>query len=162
MLPDELRHAANLIRTGRSSEARPILARHLQQHPESEQGWLLLSMVLRERSQRIDCLERVLKINPENGLARERLSQMQSARPAAPATPSQPQPAAAAGQKPQAQPKPTPPAARPGADLSGQAKPEKPGVPIKGRPKPAAQPRKTPEAAQLPQWPSRRSAGAAC
>jgi hypothetical protein len=77
MLPDELRRAANLIRTGRAVEARPILARFVQQHPESEQGWLLLSMVLRDRAQQMDCLARVLTINPENALARERMSGLQ-------------------------------------------------------------------------------------
>lgn len=79
MLPEELRQAGNLIRAGRSAEARPLLARYVQQHPDSEQGWLLLSMVLRERSQQIDCLERVLQLNPENGLARERLAQFRPA-----------------------------------------------------------------------------------
>ncbi len=100
MLPDELRQAANLIRTGRSTEARPIVARYVQQHPESEQGWLLLSMVLREHSQQMDCLERVLKINPDNGLARERLSRLQFERSAAPATPAPPK--AAVGCRPEA------------------------------------------------------------
>jgi hypothetical protein len=95
MIPEELRRAADLIRTGRSTEARPIVARYVQQHPESEQGWLLLSMVLRDRAQQIDCLERVLKINPGNGLARERLIQFRSARAAAPATPAPPQAQAA-------------------------------------------------------------------
>ena len=86
MLPEELRQAANLIRTGRSAEARPVLARYVQLHPDSEQGWLLLSMVLRERAQQIDCLERVLQINPSNGLARERLMQFHAAGPVAPGT----------------------------------------------------------------------------
>jgi len=148
MLPDELRQAANLIRTGKSTDARPILARYVQLHPESEQGWLLLSMVLRERSQQIDCLERVLKINPENSLARERLSQFQSARPAGPATPAPPRPAAAAGQKPQAQPKPAPAAAQPASGAPAQLKPVGRAAAAGANLKPDAQPRKTPEAAQ--------------
>jgi len=99
MLPDELRSAANLIRSGRGGEARPILARYVQAHPDSEQGWLLLSMVLRDRQQQMDCLARVLNINPANGVALERITQLrarmalpaagkpESAGPAAPATP---------------------------------------------------------------------------
>jgi len=90
MLPEELRQAGKLIRAGRSAEARPVLARYLQQHPDSEEGWLLLSMVLRDRAQQIDCLERVLKINPGNGLARERLAQFRVAAQAPPASPSAP------------------------------------------------------------------------
>ncbi len=111
MLPDELRQAGNLIRAGRSAEARPVLARYVQLHPDSEQGWLLLSMVLRDRAQQIDCLERVLKINPGNGLARERLAQFQVARQAPPASPSAPpfEPPAPAPQKTSSKPS-TPPA----------------------------------------------------
>jgi len=90
MLPEELRQAGKLIRAGRSAEARPVLARYLQQHPDSEEGWLLLSMVLRDRAQQIDCLERVLKINPGNGLARERLAQFRVAAQAPPAAPAAP------------------------------------------------------------------------
>ena len=56
MAADELKQAASLIRAGRGGEARPILARFLQANPASEDGWLLLSMVLRDRQQRIDCL----------------------------------------------------------------------------------------------------------
>ena len=99
MLPDELRSAANLIRSGRGGEARPILARYVQAHPDSEQGWLLLSMVLRDRQQQMDCLARVLNINPANGVALERIAQLRArtalpaagkpdgAGPAAPVTP---------------------------------------------------------------------------
>lgn len=103
MLPEELRQAGNLIRAGRSAEARPLLARYMQLHPESEQGWLLLSMVLHERSQQIDCLERVLQINPGNGLALERLAQFRSARQAPRAAPS-----AASVEPPQTPPKSEP------------------------------------------------------
>ena len=144
MLPDELRQAANLIRTGKSAEARPILARYLQQHPESEQGWLLLSMVLRDRAQQIDCLERVLKINPQNGLARERLLQFQAARPAAPPTPAPAKPVPAVVQKPQARAKPTPAAATPGAGSPARAKPSAGAA--EAKPAPGARPRKTPAA----------------
>jgi hypothetical protein len=144
MLPDELRQAANLIRTGKSGEARPILARYVQQHPESEQGWLLLSMVLSERSQRIDCLERVLKINPGNSLARERLMQYQSGPRAAPATPAAPRAPASASQKPKAEKKPTPAAGRPATGTPVQPKPAGPAIAAAAQPRPGAQPRKTP------------------
>jgi hypothetical protein len=144
MLPDELRQAANLIRTGKSAEARPILARYVQQHPESEQGWLLLSMVLSERSQRIDCLERVLKINPGNSLARERLAQFQSGSRVAPAAPAASRAVTSTGQKPEARKKPTPAAARPATGTPAPPKPVGPAVAAGAQPGPAAQPRKTP------------------
>ena len=91
MVADELKQAASLVRAGRGVDARPILARYLQANPASEDGWLLLSMVLSDRQQRIDCLQRVLRLNPKNGVALERLAQLQArtaaAKPEAPATP---------------------------------------------------------------------------
>jgi hypothetical protein len=154
MLPEELRQAGNLIRAGRSAEARPVLARYVQQHPDSEQGWLLLSMVLRERSQQIDCLERALQINPGNGLARERLAQFRIAGQAPPGAPSAPatgraQPAPQAGSsKPSALEKPDSPA---------QAKPARPGPAARfERPaKLAAQPGKAEAAEPLATKPRR-------
>ena len=124
MLPEELRQAANLIRAGRSGEARPVLARYVQQHPDSEQGWLLLSMVLRERSQQIDCLKRVLQINPGNALARERLAQFQVAGQAPPGAPSAP---AAGRPGPTPQAGPSTPAAPVTPASQVPAKPAAPG-----------------------------------
>jgi hypothetical protein len=115
MLPDELRSAANLIRAGRGGEARPILARYVQAHPDSEQGWLLLSMVLRDHQQQMECLARVLSINPANGVALERMAQLR-ARTASPAAPAAGKLESAAPAAP-VTPKPTPasPAATPRA-----------------------------------------------
>jgi hypothetical protein len=49
-------------------------------------------MVLRDRQQRIDCLQRVLRLNPGNGVALERLAQLQArAAAASSAAPDQPQ-----------------------------------------------------------------------
>lgn len=93
MVADELRQAANLIRAGRGGEARPILARFLQANPASEDGWLLLSMVLRDRRQQMDCLERVLRLNPQNGVALERMAQMRARAAAAGSQASAPAPA---------------------------------------------------------------------
>jgi hypothetical protein len=96
MAADELKQAASLIRAGRGGEARPILARFLQANPASEDGWLLLSMVLRDRQQRIDCLQRALRLNPANGVALERLAELQAraaeAKPESPAKAEAPAP----------------------------------------------------------------------
>jgi len=121
MLPEELRQAANLIRSGRGGEARPILARYVQAHPDSEQGWLLLSMVLRDRQQQMDCLGRVLSINPANGVALERMAQLR-ARMAPPAGAATGKPESAGPAVP-VTPKPAPasPAATPRAAPPGRA-----------------------------------------
>ena len=91
MAADELKQAASLIRAGRGGEARPILARFLQTNPASEDGWLLLSMLLRDRQQRIDCLQRVLRLNPANGVALERLAQLRARMAAEPDARAEPQ-----------------------------------------------------------------------
>lgn len=113
MAADELKQAASLIRAGRGGEARPILARFLQANPASEDGWLLLSMVLRDRQQRIDCLQRVLRLNPGNAVALERLTQLQAriAADGAAAPPQPPSPAPPAPAFTRAAPQAAPPAA---------------------------------------------------
>lgn len=73
---DDIRQVTTLIRNGRIEEARPILARLLQRNPHSEEGWLLLSMTVREREKQIDCLHQVLRINPDHQLAKSRLAKL--------------------------------------------------------------------------------------
>jgi hypothetical protein len=73
---DDVQRATTLIRNGRPEEARPILARLLQDHPQSEDGWLLLSMTVKDHQKQIDCLHQVLRINPEHQLAKSRLAKL--------------------------------------------------------------------------------------
>ncbi|HLC33534.1 MAG TPA: hypothetical protein VJJ70_00860 [Anaerolineales bacterium] len=74
--PDELRKAVELMRGGDSGAARTLLIDHVMRNPGSELGWMLLSYVLVDRAQQVDCLERVLRINPQNEKARERLAEL--------------------------------------------------------------------------------------
>ncbi len=74
--PDELRKAVELMRGGDSGAARTLLIDHVMHNPNSELGWMLLSYVLADRAQQVDCLERVLRINPHNEKARERLAEL--------------------------------------------------------------------------------------
>ena len=73
---ETIRHITTLIRTGRIEDARPLLARLLQHNPQSEEGWLLLSMTVRGREKQIDCLHQVLRINPDHQLAKSRLAKL--------------------------------------------------------------------------------------
>jgi hypothetical protein len=75
---DPIRRAADLIRVGRREEARPVLARYLQDHPESADGWMLMSMCISDRQRQIDCLRQVLRLQPDNSLARSRLNKLSS------------------------------------------------------------------------------------
>ena len=74
--PDELRKAVELMRGGDSGAARTLLIDHVMRNPGSELGWMLLSYVLTDRAQKVDCLERVLRINPHNEKAREHLAEL--------------------------------------------------------------------------------------
>ena len=89
--PDELRTAVDLMRSGDSGAARKLLIDHVMRNPGSELGWMLLSYVLSDRVQQIDCLERVLRINPLNEKARERLAELIT--PPLPSTPTPSAPA---------------------------------------------------------------------
>src|SRR5262245_20686608 len=71
-----LQLAAAHLRAGKRAEARGILAQYVRQNPNSENGWLMLGLALDEPRQQIDCLHIVLRINPNNAEARERISRL--------------------------------------------------------------------------------------
>jgi len=75
-LPDDLEQAVNLLRTGQTEAARPILMQYVKQYPGEEQGWFFLGIALSDSQQQAECFVRVLKINPNNHLAQERLEQL--------------------------------------------------------------------------------------
>lgn len=68
-----LQQAEEKMKEGRRQSALPLLASHLQKSPDSARGWWLLSLAVSDPKQQIDCLERVLKIDPEYAPARTRL-----------------------------------------------------------------------------------------
>ncbi len=73
---DPLAAATQLVKTGRLDQAKEVLTKYLMQNPASEQGWLLMSFVLSDPAQQKDCLERVLRINPNNTVAQSRLAHL--------------------------------------------------------------------------------------
>ena len=73
---DPLTEATQLVKTGRLEEAKEVLTRFLMKNPSSEQGWLLMSFVLGDAAQQKDCLERVLRIDPNNTVAQSRLAHL--------------------------------------------------------------------------------------
>ena len=79
-MPDHflIQEAIELMRAKRPQEARSILKQYLRINPYSEKGWLLLSYVVEENSQKIDCLRRVLDLNPTHWRAQERLDQFKA------------------------------------------------------------------------------------
>lgn len=56
-------------KAGNKDEARKLLQNALRLNPHSENGWLWLASVLKEKKERLLCLQRVLEINPNNEMA---------------------------------------------------------------------------------------------
>jgi len=56
-------------KAGNKDEARKLLQNALRLNPHSENGWLWLASVLKEKKERLLCLQKVLEINPNNEMA---------------------------------------------------------------------------------------------
>ncbi len=69
-----LASAIAAAKAGNKAEARQLLAQVLRNDPQNEPAWLWLSGVVGTDDERIDCLERVLAINPGNPHARRGLA----------------------------------------------------------------------------------------
>jgi hypothetical protein len=73
---DALTAATQMVKNGRLDQARDTLMQYLMKNPSSEQAWLLMSYVLSDPAKQKDCLERVLKINPNNTVAQSKLAHL--------------------------------------------------------------------------------------
>ena len=73
-----LRQAIAAARAGRKTEARQRLEQILQANPGQEQAWNWMATVVETEAERVECLQRVLAINPNSAAARERLAQFQA------------------------------------------------------------------------------------
>ncbi|MBI3173541.1 MAG: redoxin domain-containing protein [Chloroflexi bacterium] len=72
-----LEQAEELLRAGKRQAALPLLAEYLQGHPNSARCWWLLSLAVTDLRQQIDCMERVLVIDPNYTPARTRLEKLE-------------------------------------------------------------------------------------
>jgi tetratricopeptide (TPR) repeat protein len=59
------------IQAQKMEEARKLLAEAVRRDPSHEKAWLALASVVPDMEQAVDCLKRVLAINPENRMAQE-------------------------------------------------------------------------------------------
>ncbi len=84
-LPEKLKTATELIQTGQIREARAILGSYIRLHPESEEAWFLLSYVAPQKKLQVDCLLRLLSLNPNHQEARARLNKLNPPAPVRPA-----------------------------------------------------------------------------
>ena len=72
------RRAREAIARGDREAARQLLAQALREQPNSEMAWMMMSTVVEQPDRKRDCLERVLRINPSNDAARERLAELEA------------------------------------------------------------------------------------
>jgi TolB protein len=66
-----LQQAIDAIRRGDKPAGQRLLAQVLRADPRSETAWLWMSQIVDSDAQRLDCLRRILAINPGNAAARK-------------------------------------------------------------------------------------------
>ena len=64
-----LQNAVRAIKSGNKVDGKRILVQILRVEPENEDAWLWMTYVVDMDRQRRDCLQQVLKINPDNKMA---------------------------------------------------------------------------------------------
>jgi len=73
-----------LLSSGKQQEARLLLVEYLKLNPASARAWWLMTLTLTDLNQQMDCLLRVLRLDPEFEPARERLAKLVSQQPVSP------------------------------------------------------------------------------
>jgi len=72
-----IQEAESAIKAGDTKSAFELLRQTLAEDPDSERAWWIMSGLV-QRSERVNCLEQVLRINPENQFARDALAQLKT------------------------------------------------------------------------------------
>ena len=122
------RRAREAIARGDRETARQLLAQALREQPNSEMAWMIMSTLVEQPDRKHDCLERVLRINPGNDAARERLAELGASEaqaeiePAPPPEPPEGAPLSALEAEPAAPPEPEPAAAPAASEMPAETK----------------------------------------
>jgi hypothetical protein len=77
--PPELLEAHRLLKAGQRQQAGAILKPYLAQHQQDARAWWLMAHAVSSHDTARQCLEQVLKIDPNNEQARARLATLTSA-----------------------------------------------------------------------------------
>ena len=128
-----LQQAIDAIRRGDKATGQRLLAQMLRADSRSETAWLWMSQIVESDAQRLDCLRRILAINPDNAAARKGVAlleaRMRGAPPPAPA-PARPEPLAQpAPAEPPPQAAPAPPLISVAAEPYAEPEPALPDIP---------------------------------
>jgi hypothetical protein len=74
----DLNQAIFMAKTGNFERALRILAQILKENPKNEEAWIWLSVCVDDDKKRVDCLRKVLEINPRNDQAKKELNHVVS------------------------------------------------------------------------------------
>lgn len=85
-----LQTAIDALQSGQKSSAVAILKQLLIENPRDPAGWVWLARALDDPARKRDCLERALRLDPQNSFARRTLDELEHA--AAPVEPVNPAP----------------------------------------------------------------------
>lgn len=88
----ELQRAYAYLKSGDRKSASQVVVAVLKQSPDVEQAWLILSLSVDDRARQVYALQQVLRLNPANDKARERLEKLGGSAPAASAPARKPEP----------------------------------------------------------------------
>ena len=77
---EKLKEAVSAIKEGKKAHGKKLLIEVLQDDPKNEVAWLWMSTVLQDISQKEECLEKVLELNPNNQSAQKGLASLQKKR----------------------------------------------------------------------------------
>lgn len=76
-MPDKLQQAITAIKAGDKETGKRLLTEVLKSDRQNENAWLWMTQVVSSDSDRLKCLQNVLKINPNNESAKRGLSLLQ-------------------------------------------------------------------------------------
>ena len=74
----DLQKVIQAARSGQKLEARKLIATIVKTNPKHAQAWFILSFLVDDQTQQIDCLQRTLKYAPDHIKAQERLQQIKA------------------------------------------------------------------------------------
>ena len=78
MIDDLLRQAITAIKSGDKALGKQLLVQVLEQDSRNEHAWLWLSQCVTSHEQKLDCIKRVLEINPNSTVAQKELARLQT------------------------------------------------------------------------------------
>jgi hypothetical protein len=76
-MSNSLQKAIATIKAGNKSTGRQLLTDILKTEPDNEQAWLWMTKVVDSNSERVECLQKALQINPNNETAQYVLASLQ-------------------------------------------------------------------------------------